>query len=123
MAPVELGTGDNGFLICVGTIGEGMVNPGQDVYDIIRYFGELKKIFCVHLRNIRGTRDHFSEVYPDEGDMDFYQVVKILRDVQYPYSILLDHMPDHPEVPRKWQAFAFGYGYIKALIQAENSEV
>ncbi len=113
----------HGLLLCIGTVAEGLDNPGKDIYEIIKYFGLKKKIFCVHLRNIRGGRDHFTEVYPDEGEIDFYKVIKILRDVQYPYSILPDHMPEHPDDPRKLQAFAFGYGYIIGLINSANSEV
>jgi len=32
-------------------------------------------------------------------------------------------MPTHSEDPGRLQAYAFGYGYIKALIHAVNSEV
>ena len=32
-------------------------------------------------------------------------------------------MPTHADYPGRLQAFAFGYGYIKALIQVVNSEV
>jgi len=32
-----------------------------------------------------------------------------------------DHMPSHPDDPGSFQAF--GYGYIKALIQAVSSEM
>jgi hypothetical protein len=32
-------------------------------------------------------------------------------------------MPTHPDDPGKLQAFAFGNGYIRALIDAVNSEV
>ena len=113
----------HGLLLCVGTVASGLKNPGKDIYEIVKYVGLQKKIFSVHLRNIRGGRDHFAEVYPDEGDVDFYKLIKVLRDVQYPYSILPDHMPEHPDDPRKWQGFAFGYGYINALIHAANSEV
>ncbi len=115
-----------GFLMCVGTIGEGLVDPSSDeLIDIIRYFGERKKIFAVHLRNIKGSRDDFSEWYPDSGDMDFARVMKTLRDVEYPHSILADHMPsipDHPDDPDRKQAYAFSFGYIQAMIQAVNSE-
>ena len=52
-----------------------------------------------------------------------YQILRILRDVQFPGSLCPDHMPRHADDPRSLQAFAFGYGYIKALIQAVNSEV
>ena len=45
------------------------------------------------------------------------------RDTQFSGSICPDHMPYHPDDPSGFQAFAFGYGYVKALIQAVNSEV
>jgi mannonate dehydratase len=32
-------------------------------------------------------------------------------------------MPRHPDDAGGLQSYAFGYGYIKALIQAVNSEV
>ena len=32
-------------------------------------------------------------------------------------------LPHHPDDPKSLQSYAFGYGYIKALIQAVNSEV
>ena len=114
-----------GFLMCLGTVGSGLVDPGSDeLLKIIRYFGERKKIFAVHLRNIKGRRDNFTEWYPDSGDMDFYRVMKTLRDVEYPHAVLPDHMPsipDHPDDPDRKQAYAFGFGYIQAMIQAVNS--
>ena len=112
-----------GFLMCVGTIGTGLLDPGgEELFDILRYFGERKNIFGVHLRNIKGHRDDFSEWYPDRGDMDFYRVIKTLRDVEYPYAIYPDHLPGHSGDPGKKQAYAFSFGYIHAMIQAVNSE-
>ena len=112
-----------GFLLCIGTVAEGLKDPGGDeILDIVRYFGERKKIFWVHLRNIRGGRDHFREAYPDDGDIDFYKVMKVLKEVEYQYGILPDHMPTHPDDPGSNQAFAYGFGYIKAMIQAVNFE-
>jgi mannonate dehydratase len=58
------------------------------------------------------------EVYPDNGDMDFFEVLKVLRDVEYPYMIMPDHVPHHADPASSNQAFAFAYGYIKAMLQA-----
>jgi mannonate dehydratase len=55
--------------------------------------------------------------------MDFFEVMRVLRDAQFAWSICPDHMPHHPGDRGGLQSFAFGYGYIKALIQAVNSEV
>lgn len=113
----------NGFQLCLGTTAEGLKKPNTEVLPIVRYLGERGKIYQIHMRNIRGGLHNFEEVYPDEGEMDFFKVMRILRDPQFAGSICPDHMPRHPDDPRSLQSFAFGYGYIKALIQAVNSEV
>jgi D-mannonate dehydratase len=113
----------NGFQLCLGTTGEGLKNPRTDTLPIVQHLGERGKIHQIHMRNIRGGLHNFEEVYPDEGDLDFLQIMRILRDAQFAGAICPDHMPRHPDDPGGLQAFAFGYGYLKALIQAVNSEV
>jgi mannonate dehydratase len=58
------------------------------------------------------------EVYPDEGDVDMVKAMLAYREVDYPYMIMPDHIPHHSDDPSGSQAFAFAYGYIRALIQA-----
>jgi len=88
---------------------------------VIRYFGQRGRIFNVHFRNIRGCRDDFREVYPDEGDIDMPQVMKILKEVGYTGMVMPDHMPTLAEDPGQLQGFAFAFGYIKALIEAVHA--
>ena len=120
----------NGFNFCCGTASEGLENPGEELYDIVRYFGERNKIFNIHFRNIRGGLHCFQEVWPDEGDVDMYRLARTLRDAGYPYMLMPDHAPDHPDdIPppgasgRVRQAWAFQCGYIIAMIQAVSREV
>ncbi len=108
----------HGFNLCLGSTAEGLKDPKTEILPIIKWVGERNQIFNVHLRNIKGGWDNFQEVYPDNGDMDFFQVLKALRDVDYPYMVMPDHVPHHPDPDSSNQAFAFAYGYIKALIQA-----
>jgi mannonate dehydratase len=113
----------NGFQLDLGTTAAGLRNPAEEVPPIVQYLGERGKLHQVHMRNIRGSLHDFDEVYPDEGAVDFVDVMRTLRDTQFSGSICPDHMPSHQDDPGRLQAFAFGYGYIRALIQAVNNEV
>src|SRR3954447_22794121 len=100
----------HGLNFCQGTVSEMLQSPGTEIFDVIRYFGSRKKIFNVHFRNIRGKRNDFIEVYPDEGDIDMVKAILAYREVDYPYMIMPDHVPYHPDDPTGLQAFAFAYG-------------
>jgi mannonate dehydratase len=108
----------HGLNFCQGTVSEMLANPGKEIFDVIRYFGTRDKIFNVHFRNIRGHRDDFLEVYPDEGDVDFFKAIQVYKEVGYKYMLMPDHVPQAPNDPAGLQSFAYCYGYIKALIQA-----
>ena len=111
----------HGLNFCQGTISEDLEHPGIEIFDVIRYFGTRKKIFNVHFRNIRGGRNNFVEVFPDEGDVDFVKAIKVYREVGYPYMLMPDHVPLAEADPRSLQSFAFCYGYIRGLIQSVNA--
>jgi len=108
----------HGFNFCLGTIAEGLKDPGKEILPIIKWVGEKNKIFNIHLRNIKGGWDNFQEVYPDNGDMDFFRILKLLKELNYPYMVMPDHVPNHADPASNKQAFSFAYGYIKALLQA-----
>jgi mannonate dehydratase len=110
----------HGLNFCQGTVSEMLSDPGTEIYDVIRYFGSRQKIFNVHFRNIRGHRNDFVEVYPDEGDIDFVKAIHLYKELGYPYMLMPDHVPMAPDDPRGLQSFAFCYGYIRALIQVVN---
>jgi mannonate dehydratase len=110
----------HGLNFCQGTVSEMLAKPGTEIYDVIRYFGSRQKIFNVHFRNIRGHRDDFIEVFPDEGDVDFVKCIQVYKEVGYPYLLMPDHVPQAPNDPNGLQSFAFCYGYIRALIQAAD---
>ncbi|MCU1224538.1 MAG: D-mannonate dehydratase [Edaphobacter sp.] len=108
----------HGLNFCQGTVSEMLEKPGEEIFDVIRYFGARDKIFNVHFRNIRGHVNDFVETYPDEGDIDFVKAIQTYKEVRYRYMIMPDHMPQAANDPHGLQSFAFCYGYISAVLQS-----
>jgi len=112
----------HGLNLCLGCMAESVTDPAREVPEIIRYFGERTKIHLIHYRNIVGGRNKFQEVWPDEGVMNMYTLIKTLGEVGYPHMVVPDHAPQHPSPGSFEQAFAFQFGYIKAMIQAVQAD-
>ena len=113
----------HGWNFCVGSIAEMLEDSATEVYPFIEYFGSRNTIFLVHYRNLMGGRYSFREALPDEGDMDFYRVLKSLKDVGYCYGIDPDHVPRTEDDPKgNYQSYAYCFGYINAMIQAVYGE-
>lgn len=113
----------HGWNFCVGSIAEMLDDPAREIYKFIEYFGSRDTIFLVHYRNLLGGRYSFREALPDEGDMDFYKVLKALKETGYCYGIDPDHVPHTKDDPKgSYQSYAYCFGYINAMIQAVYGE-
>ncbi|MFO1247891.1 MAG: mannonate dehydratase [Alphaproteobacteria bacterium] len=111
----------HGLNFCQGTICENLDDPKTQLFDVIRWFGSRRKIFNVHFRNIRGHRGDFvAETFPDDGEIDMTAAMRTYREVGYDGMLMPDHIPDLPggTAQEKSEMFSFGYGHIRALIQA-----
>jgi len=107
----------HGLNFCQGTVCEMLEKPGEQIYDIIRYFGSRGKIFNVHFRNIKGGFLNFQETFPDNGDVDMLRALRVYKEVGYSGMIMPDHVPQIEGDTGGAQAFAYCFGYIQALIQ------
>src|SRR6185436_11444977 len=112
----------HGLNFCQGTVAEMLHKPGEEIFDVIRYFGTRKKIFNVHFRNIRGGFLNFKETFIDDGDVDMLKALRVYREVGFDGMMMPDHVPSIAGDARGAQAFAYTFGYIKALIAAVSAE-
>lgn len=112
----------HGLNFCQGTVSEMLKKPGDEIYDVIRYFGSRGRIFNVHFRNIKGGFTNFQETFPDNGDVDFIRAARLYKEVGYDGMLMPDHVPTIQGDAGKAQAFAYCFGYIQALIQLVNQE-
>jgi len=96
-----------------------MQEAGEDVPEVIRYFGQRKVIFYVHFRNVVGKVPRYVEVFPHEGDGDMAANLKALKEVGYKGYLVPDHHfglagdDGWSSNSRSWQV-----GYIRGLMQA-----
>jgi mannonate dehydratase len=112
----------HGLNFCQGTVSEQLEKPGEQIYDVIRYFGSRKKIFNVHFRNIEGGYLNFRESFIDNGSVDMLKAARVYKEVGYDGTLMPDHVPTVDGDPDHMQGFAFAIGYIKAIIAAVSAE-
>ena len=98
---------------------------GVDPAPWIRRFAELKKLFLVHLRDVEGTAEHFTEVWHDEGPTDMAAMLKLYHDVGFDGPIRDDHIPcmlgERGDIPGYTMlGHLFVVGYIKGLLDAQG---
>ena len=111
----------HGLNFCQGTVSEQLERPGEQIFDVIRYFGSRKKIFSVHFRNVEGGFLNFRETFIDNGSVDMLKAMRVYKEVGYEGMMMPDHVPGVEGVGSD-QGFAFAFGYIKALIAAVSAE-
>jgi mannonate dehydratase len=111
----------HGLNFCQGTVSEMLEDPGKQIFEVIRYFGSRKKIFNVHFRNIQGHFLDFRETFIDDGDVDMLAALRVYKEVGYDGMVMPDHVPKIDGDADGRQAFAYTFGYIKALIRAVDA--
>ncbi len=113
----------NAIEFCQGTFSEMKDAANGGIYDMIRYFGERKKILYVHFRNVSGPVPKFREEFINTGHVDMYKAMQIYHEVGYDSFFIDDHVPQtFEDTPWGHRGRAFANGYIQAMIEAVTKQ-
>jgi len=112
-----------GLLFCQGCFAE----MGVDIPATIRHFGERKKIFFAHFRDVIGSVPKFQEVFHDDGKTDMFAAMKTYYEVGFEGPMRPDHGPrieGEDDAKSSSYGFAgrmskiFALGYMKGLAES-----
>ena len=104
---------------CLGTIAE---MTEDDPYWAIDKYSKQGNIAYIHFRNVRGKVPSYYEVFIDEGDVDMFKILRILKRNNYEGVLIPDHTPAM-SCAAPWHAgMAFALGYMKAAITLIEAE-
>ena len=107
----------NALEFCLGTIAE--MTEG-DVHEAIDRYAAQNALAYIHFCNVRGKVPNYHEVFVDEGDIDMFRVLRILRQHSYDGVLIPDHTP-LMTCPGSWYAgMAYAMGWMKAALQATD---
>lgn len=103
---------------------------GADLTACAQRFARQKRLFFLHLRDVRGTADCFEEVFHDEAAPDLIRTLKDCQAAGFDGPLRVDHVPtfageanDQPGYGTLGRLFAVGYvlGLMDALNIARTS--
>jgi mannonate dehydratase len=109
----------NGITMCQGNF----ALMTDDLPSVIRHFGQQKKIFFVHLRDVEGTAENFVETWHDEGKTDFVACLQAYRDIGFDGAVRPDHVPTVEGDSNLQPGYSpygrlYAIGYIRGLCEA-----
>jgi mannonate dehydratase len=106
----------NGITLDTGVTAE----LGENVSEVIRYFGQKNCINHVHFRNVRTLtpRLNYVETFIDEGQVDMLAAMRAFREVGYSHMMVPDHSPAVTGDTHAFGGWGYALGYMKALLRA-----
>ncbi|MCL6296583.1 mannonate dehydratase [Jejuia spongiicola] len=107
----------NNLEFCLGSIAE--MTEG-DVYEATETYSKKDKISYIHFRNIVGKVPHYKEVFVDEGDIDMFRILRILKKNNFEGVLIPDHTPQMTCDASWYAGMAYAMGYMKAAIKLLN---
>jgi mannonate dehydratase len=102
-----------GVCLCCGTWAEGGDQTGKNVYEAVRAFAKMGKLWKIHFRNVTSPIPDFVETYIDNGYTDMSKLMKTLVEVDFRGNLIADHVP--PMTGGRNLSWSYSMGYIRAL--------
>lgn len=96
---------------------------GADLEAAARHFG--KRIAFIHVRDVDGTKEDFTELFHDQGTTDQFALMRVYRELGLDVPVRGDHVPEMEGDRRLTEDCIPGYftlgrlfanGYLKALL-------
>ena len=96
--------------------------------DVARHFG--KRIAFIHVRDVEGTKEDFTELFHDQGTTDQFALMRTYRELGLDVPVRGDHVPemayDRELTPEGTPGYftlgrLFANGYLKALLQGTRN--
>jgi mannonate dehydratase len=81
----------NTLCLCTGSLGS---EPANDIPAMIRHFGEMNRVSCLHIRNIKHLgprRFRESSHLSSDGDLDMFAIVRAMYDTCPDAYVRPDH--------------------------------
>ena len=114
----------NGITMCQGCFAA----MGEDIPAVIHKFGEQKKIFFAHFRDINGNINRFHEEFHHTGMTDMYRAMKAYYETDFQGVIRPDHVPTMyddkvNELGYGINGNLFATGYMMGMMEAIEKEL
>ncbi|APY11576.1 D-mannonate dehydratase [Seonamhaeicola sp. S2-3] len=117
---IDIKPSDNNNLeFCLGTISE--MTEGN-VYEATDQYSKQNKIAYIHFRNVVGKVPNYKEVFVDEGDIDMFKILEILKQNKFEGVLIPDHTPQMSCDGPWYAGMAYAMGYMKAALSNLNRE-
>ena len=101
---------------------------GADLEETASHFG--KRIAFIHVRDVEGTKEDFTELFHDQGDTDQFALMRLYREIGLDVPVRGDHVPemgyDRLLTPEGTPGYftlgrLFANGYLKALLKGTDN--
>ena len=101
---------------------------GVDLEETARHFGE--RIAFIHVRDVEGAKEDFTELFHDQGDTDQFALMRVYRELGLDVPVRGDHVPemayDRELTPEGTPGYftlgrLFANGFLKALLKGTDN--